>query len=233
MHQVSSFVTLTYADEFYHPSLNYSDYQHFMYRLRRRCGKTRFFMCGEYGETTLRPHFHAILFGRTFPDGVKCGKDIFSSPILSELWPKGFSCFGDVTYQSTAYVAGYSCKVVTGPMARDHYKRVDVTTGEILEVVPEFGHMSLKPGIGYTWFQKYWPEVYKARDGVVMSGGRTVPAPRYYDKLLLELDHDLRESKDFDRYVRSARFVEDCTPGRLATREIVALAGHNLKRRIL
>jgi len=39
-----------------------------MKRLRFHMGPTRFFMCGEYGEENFRPHFHALLFGREFPD---------------------------------------------------------------------------------------------------------------------------------------------------------------------
>lgn len=233
-HEVSSFVTLTYDDShLVSPSLNYSDFQRFMYRLRRKLGPTRFFMCGEYGSLNWRPHFHALLFGRTFTDGVKCGKDIMSSSVLSSLWPFGFASFGNVTYQSAAYVAGYACKKVTGARAVEHYKRVDVATGEILQLRPEFGKMSLKPGIGYDWFRKYWKEVYLARDGVVLHGGRTVPAPRYYDKLLLDLESDLREYKDYERYVRSAKFIDDCTPDRLFSRELCAIANHNLKRRVL
>ena len=39
-------------------------------RLRDRVGygRFRFYACGEYGETTNRPHYHAILFNYDFPD---------------------------------------------------------------------------------------------------------------------------------------------------------------------
>jgi len=224
MHDASSFVTLTYDDKNYEPSLNYKDFQRFMYRLRERFGPTRFFACGEYGETTLRPHFHCLLFGRTFANPEPVGEHIYSSPELNKLWPAGFSSFGSVTYESAAYVAGYACKKISGPRADSHYTRLDLRTGELCRVVPEFGRMSLKPGLGYTWFQKYWKEVYLGRDGVMQRGGKTTPPPRYYDKLLEETDVDLRQWLDFDRYVRSGRFADDCTPDRLAVREKCALA---------
>src|SRR5258708_6987049 len=49
MHDTSCFITLTYDDDHYGgPSLNYVDFQQFMYRLRKRLGPTRFYMCGEY-----------------------------------------------------------------------------------------------------------------------------------------------------------------------------------------
>jgi len=220
----SSFITLTYDDAHCPTSLNYKHFQVFMRGLRRKLGATRFFACGEYGEQTQRPHFHALLFGRTFPDPVLQGTDLFTSQILSKLWPHGFSSFGNCTYQSAAYVAGYSLKKVSGPNADSHYLAIDWRTGELVERTPEFGRMSLKPGIGYTWFQKYWPEVYLARDGCVLKGGKMIPAPRYYDKLLQDLDFDLADSKSFERYTKAAAFADDNTRERLAVRETCAKA---------
>lgn len=231
LHQVNSFVTLTYDQDHFDPSLNYRDFQKFMYRLRTRVGPTRFYMCGEYGEQTQRPHFHALLFGRTFHDGVNCGKDIQSSRTLTSLWPHGFSSFGAVTYQSAAYVARYATKKITGPLADAHYARVDTRTGECVQVTPEFGHMSLRPGIGQGWFQKFWSEVYVPRDGVVRPGGKTIPPPRYYDKLLDELNFQLKEEKDYDRYLKSLEHRHDNTPERLAVREHVAKAALAFKQR--
>jgi hypothetical protein len=69
----NAFVTLTYDDEHLPPggSLNYPDFQRFMKRLRKNSkSPIRFYMGGEYGESTLRPHFHVCLFGYDFPDKV-------------------------------------------------------------------------------------------------------------------------------------------------------------------
>jgi hypothetical protein len=231
MHPVSCFITLTYDDDHYSPSLNYLDFQRFMYRVRSRLGKTRFFMCGEYGDVNLRPHFHALLFGQYFSDGVSCGKSIFSSAVLSSLWPFGFSSFGAVSYQSAAYVAGYCFKKLSGNYVRSTV--VDMRTGELVPRVSEFGHMSLKPGIGYDWFRKFWREVYGVRDGCVLKGGQLVPAPRYYDKLLERLDPDLAESQFYSRYVNAERFLQDTTPARLAVRETCAKAHYDSKQRSL
>lgn len=51
--------------------LNYEDVQVFLKRLRSKSdylnyGKFRFFCCGEYGETTLRPHYHLVLFTNSY-----------------------------------------------------------------------------------------------------------------------------------------------------------------------
>ena len=194
-----------------------------MYRARRALGRVRFFMCGEYGDLNRRPHFHAILFGVTFPDRDPCGTGLFRSKTLEKLWPLGFSSFGNVTYQSAAYVAGYALKKITGPIAETHYQGIDWRSGELVTLTPEFGHMSLKPGIGASWFQKHWQDVYLARDGVVLQGGKKIPAPSYYDTLLSRLDDDLYQSKILERYNNSSAYAADNTPARLATRELAAL----------
>jgi hypothetical protein len=53
-------------------SLDVSHFQKFMKRLRDRIKplKIRFFHCGEYGDLTRRPHYHALIFGYDFPDGI-------------------------------------------------------------------------------------------------------------------------------------------------------------------
>lgn len=202
-----------------------------MWRLRKRLGPTRFFVAGEYGKISRRPHFHAILFGQGFPGGTLVGSDIRAHPILENLWPHGFSSVGAVTYGSAHYVAAYCVKKLATSPDSDAYRYLDPRTGEILPLVPEFCHMSLRPGLGYPWFQKYWADVYQARDGVVQMGGFTVPAPRYYDKLLSTFNSDLHDYKQFERYAKSALFLDDTTPARLAVRETCAYARYNHKER--
>lgn len=227
MHKENCFITLTY-DGLCSPSLNYKDYQRFMYRLRQAIGSVRFFMSGEYGEMGLRPHFHALIFGRSFSNDGKLGENIYRSRVLERLWPHGYSSVGAVSFESAGYVAKYTQKKVSGDLADAHYTRLDERTGELVRVVPEFGRMSLRPGIGYKWFQKYWREVYGPRDGVVRPGGFVVPPPRYYDKLLVELPEDAKgeysERVEFDRFVRSQQFRGECTPDRLFVRELCAVS---------
>lgn len=239
MHLENCFVTLTYkalpshADcdcEVKFPySLCYKDFQRFMYRVRERLGPTRFFMCGEYGERGYRPHFHAVLFGRTFPDEGKVSEHCWRSSLLESLWPHGLSSCGKVTRESAAYVAGYTVSKRDGEIAEKFYERVDPETGEVCSVVPEFGRMSLKPGIGMSWFEKYWKEVYLARDGVCLPGGKVAPAPRFYDRMLERFAPDIYDDVSFRRYLSSDQFAKDCTPERLAVREKCA----KLKERFL
>lgn len=231
MHPMSSFVTLTYESSA-NPSLNYVDFQLFMKRLRKSFpSPVRHFTVGEYGSLS-RPHFHTLLFGCFFGDRKKHAKNLWRSEKLEKLWPHGFSTIGNVTFQSAGYCARYVCEKVTGPIAKEHYQRVNRSTGEIVDVVPEFAHMSLKPGIGYPWFQKYWREVYLARDGVVVNG-KTFPPPRYYDKLLDVTAPDLSCEKEYERYLTSQKFVDDCTPERLLVRENVDKARLKMLKREL
>ena len=114
----------------------------------------------EYGEDFSRPHFHACLFNCFFGDrkripGGASGSPLYRSDTLERLWPYGFSSIGDVTFESAAYVARYVMKKVTGDAAEAHYTTVNVETGEISVRTPEFNKMSLKPGIGAAWFDKF------------------------------------------------------------------------------
>lgn len=239
MHEDNCFITLTYNDECIPPdySLCYKHFQLFMKRLRRRCHRVRFYMCGEYGEARLRPHFHACLFGFRPTDMYpwrqsSSGFPLSRSPFLEELWSKGSVEVGDVSFESAAYVARYVMKKVTGKEAESHYEAVDGETGEVYYREPEFTRMSLKPGIGATWFRKYHAEVFPA-DRVVVRGVECKP-PTYY-KRLVDADSSDRRSDhvDYARYLKSLQFVDDQTPERLADREKVCLAKvFRLKRSI-
>lgn len=248
MHPANSFLTLTYSDEHVPStmSLDYRDFQLFMKRLRKRFGSVRFYMCGEYGEQFLRPHFHACLFGLDFPDKVwhhrvPSGFDIYTSKELQALWPFGFSSIGDVTFESAAYVARYVTKKVTGARAAAHYSYVDLSTGELVQRTPEFTRMSLKAprdslpntpgGIGGPWIKRYTSDVYTT-DKVIVRGVECKP-PRYYDNFLKSTDPFASEYLEFLRYSKVKECAEHNTPGRLAAREQVAAARLNLKKRSL
>lgn len=236
MHDASCFITLTYADSNLpeYGSLRYRDFQLFMKRLRFKVGNVRFFMCGEYGETFLRPHFHACLFGIGFYDRYfwrvsPSGCDLFRSPLLDSLWDLGTAEIGELTFESAAYVARYCMKKVTGTEAEAHYEKLDCITGEVVSVIPEFARMSLKPGIGASWISKYMSDVYPF-DEVVCNGMKCKP-PRYYD-LMLERDAPLTVGVIKSARAAKARlFQADCTPERLLVREKVTKARLSFKKR--
>ncbi|WNK12759.1 MAG: replication initiator protein [Microvirus sp.] len=232
----SLFVTLTYDDEHVPRSLRYADFQLFMKRLRKQVGAVRFYMAGEYGSRLWRPHFHALLFGCSFSDGELIseggGNKLYVSATLSRIWGKGFVSFGEVTYDSARYVAGYCMKKVTGEPAKAHYTRLDEKTGELFEIEPEFSRMSLRPGIGAKWFDQYYRDVYgDGRDAVIRKGGSKMKPPKFYDKLLRQKDGFLADHIEGLRGVRTPEQVAEMEESRLAVREKVRVAGLTFNKR--
>lgn len=236
----NSFVTLTYDDSNLPVggTLKYDDFQRFMKRLRKRVkSPVRFYMGGEYGEQLMRPHYHACLFGYDFPDRVyyrrtSSGEKIYTSKLLESLWPYGLSSIGDVTFQSAAYIARYCVQKVTGDLAESHY-RVITDDGEVIDRVPEFNHMSLKPGIGSRWLAKFQTDVYP-RDYVVINGVKTKP-PKYYD-VLFERENpgvfsELVAQRELDGYVQ--QLAGEHSNARLAVKEQIQVARVSMLKRSL
>ncbi len=192
-------------------------------------------MCGEYGETFTRPHFHACLFGIDMEDKkpvstLASKSKIFESERLTKIWGKGHASVGAVTFESAAYIARYVMKKITGDLAKEHYTYID-EHGEIHERTPEFNRMSLKPGIGKTWFEKYKKDVYPSDE--IITKGRSSKPPRYYDKIHAEDSPLEHEEIQYQRYLDSLTRKEDNTRERLAVREVVHQARiQSLKRSI-
>ena len=231
MHRDNCFVTLTY-DEAHYPqygSLCYRDFQLFAKRLRAKVGPFRFFMCGEYGDELDRPHYHALFFGLDFSDKYKCNSirssfAVYRSETLESCWTHGFSSIGDVSYASARYCAAYTTKKVTGDLADSYYSRVVSDTGEIVRLEPEFAHMSLRPGIGLPWLERYWKDLYTKGHNAVIVNGEKKRIPRYFDRKMDEIVPLLMDEVEFERYNESLKYSGDNTPDRLAVREQVELA---------
>lgn len=222
MHTENCFITLTYADEFLpaYGSLDRQAFPKFMKRLRKRVGKVRYFHCGEYGERSGRPHYHACLFGVGFSDRYhwanRGGYPAFRSATLESAWPFGQAEIGSLTFESAAYVARYVTKKVTGKNAQEFYEVVDPVTGELVQLEPEYATMSRRPGIGAAWYEKYGKQTYR-HDEVVMRGHPMKP-PRYYDVQLERDDPEKAQAVFKDRQRR--RCAEDETDERLYVREM-------------
>ena len=133
-------------------TLDKRDVQLFMKRLRRSFDgrEIRFYLAGEYGSQTHRPHYHAILFGLSlsdFPDIQPVSKNTFgqflySSEMMYDIWKLGNVALADVSWQTCAYVARYCVKKLGDDVSRETY--------DSFGVQPEFSLMSRKPGLaGY------------------------------------------------------------------------------------
>lgn len=233
------FITLTYDDQHLpaNMSLRSKDLQDFWKRLRKAVfaenglvrrvpeyevvnGKrtlvngVRYFACGEYGDRSQRPHYHAICFNLEIPDLIPYkrsfdGSQLWLSNWLSALWGHGHVVIGAVTFETCAYVARYVTKKIYGLAAPEHYGDRE----------PEFCRSSNRPGIGFGWFEQYCEEI--PRLGSVLVNGVENRVPRYYLKKLEERDHEayLTYKKKRDIIAKRKKDSPDKTQERLAKRE--------------
>jgi hypothetical protein len=164
LHFKNSFITLTYDDDHLPDDglIVKKDLQDFFKRLRKSLPhKIRYIACGEYGDTTRRPHYHAIIFGENFRDDkIAISDSLYTSPSLSDVWGKGLVSIAPVTMSSICYVCGYVNKKIG-----------DADT---------FSLASRRPGIGHDWLKKFSDDL--VRTGSVTIEGREYPVPsRYLD----------------------------------------------------
>lgn len=137
----NSFVTLTYAVD--PVTLVPLHHRQFMDALRKKLAplRIRFYMVGEYGEKSERPHFHYVLFGypscRASTERSRKFRCCSSCDLLEDVWGKGFIKNLPLEMGSARYVARYVIKKMT--------RTDDPRLGNRW---PEFSRMSLKPGIG-------------------------------------------------------------------------------------
>ena len=245
LHKHNQFVTLTYSPEHMpeNAGLKHSDVQKFMKRLRKGLKqKIRYFMCGEYGNIcvkhggwidepvdnkpqckvcrTGRPHYHLVMFNLHLPDRylwyVRDGYRYYRSPTIEKYWHLGSSEVSDVSFQSAGYVARYSLKKQTGKRKKQTYGIIKdgVITEE--QIPQPYTRMSLRPGIGYDWYQKYKSDLFP-HDYAVTPDGRQMAVPTYYRNLLKEEDPELAEQLREAR-LEKAKANPDNTEARLEAR---------------
>lgn len=197
------FVTLTYDNdhvpimededtgELIGFTLDKRDAQLFMKNLRRDydgkdghpLAKIRYYLSGEYGDTTERPHMHAIIFGLClddFPLKVPRGKNelgqqFFEVPELRAAWPNGFVLVSDVTWETCAYVSRYVMKKALKDGLSAYERGLE----------KEFVLMSRRPGIGREYLEQH-PDCLDQQSINISTpkGGRKLSIPKYYLKQL-------------------------------------------------
>jgi hypothetical protein len=223
LHSDSAFVTLTYADDTMPAdmSLQPAHLRDFLKRLRShtdyhtrkqlsslKLGKAviedevvkrriRFFACGEYGDESARPHYHAVLFG--FKTCLRGGSVYFAGStkccsqcdLIRGLWGFGNVWLGNLTGASAAYTVGYIVK----NMMHRHDPRLKGRE-------PEFSRKSLKPGLGFgalsevtETYLKYGLDFGEAPTRLV-HGGKPKPLGRYLRTKLAEMLGMERSSLD-------------------------------------
>jgi len=183
MYPKNCFITLTYDNEnILNSRLNYRDFQLFVKRLREDIRnsalsesekKIGVFVAGEYGDKTKRPHWHAIIFNWEPSDKKPKykndrGDQVYSSELLTNLWGKGITELGSVTFESAGYCARYAAKKLTHGKDGEH------------DFNP-ISKRSSKHAIGKKWIEKYWKDVF-SHGYIVLRNGKTCGIPRYYEK---------------------------------------------------
>lgn len=141
-HDENCFVTLTYSPENL-PGAGNLEPGHVSLWLKRLRWvlspvRIRYFLAGEYGDETFRPHYHLSLFGVS-------GDTVVTSPsgpdsvanLIARTWAKGNVHVAEFNELTAQYIAGY----VTKKMNQKDDPRLQGR-------VPEFARMSRRPGIG-------------------------------------------------------------------------------------
>lgn len=259
-HDSAYFVTLTYDEDhapvhwysdpatgeaFSSLSLEPRDVELFLKRLRKKFkdDKIRYYIAGEYGETTFRPHYHAIIFGLHLSDLVPYkrstqGFQYFTSESLTRVWsvkeskgsyaPLGYAVVAPVTWETCAYTARYVTKKLTGPQA-EFYK--------LHNLEPEFARMSRgrkeNGGIGKQWYLDH--PGCAAEDYLFLKtdkGGRKFRPPKYFRSLFeLEDPEMAAELKERRRRLAEAAQAAELRGTNLTYLEYLAVKESNLKAR--
>ncbi|WNK13646.1 MAG: replication initiator protein [Microvirus sp.] len=232
-HERNGFLTLTLDDK-HMPKDGGLDYREhmtpFWKRLRKRLGEKKIshYSVGEYGELTMRPHYHAVIFGEDFSEGRKWIRSgdmpLWTNRLLEESWGMGRVAVGQVNFETAMYTAGYVTKKLTG---NDGYVHLDDETGEITWLEQPRAHCSVRPGIGIRWIQDNGHYTY-AHDHVIVNGKKQKP-PKYYDKWL---EKRSKIAIQMVKEVRQQR-AKELSPNELHARAKVAHARIRMKAKKL
>lgn len=170
------FLTLTYDNESIPISeggysLARRDFQLFMKRLRKHANqkqKIKYYACGEYGDKTERPHYHAIVFNLPRP----------FEKYIQKAWKLGHIHVGTVTEASIFYTTKYALK---GLRRKKPFEYDD------LGREPQFQLMS--NGLGEVYAKEIIRD-YLITNGtklLTVEGGAKKKLPRYYiDKMFTD-----------------------------------------------
>jgi len=223
-HETTAFTTLTYDEKHLPVTLQKRHIQLFYKRLRinlRRSDTTpaiRHFSSGEYGERTLRPHYHAIIFGLS-PK---------AQEIIERSWGMGLTHTVEANNNTIAYVAGYTTKKI-GYRQRKAIEQLDPATGELYYWQPPFIQMSRRPGIGASA-----REYHHSWRLFALDRGVKTPVPRYLHEAWKQKATNEQKEKLLDeKYAISLR--RDTSAERLAAAEAIAQAQwaiSNLNRKL-
>lgn len=168
-HDGNHFLTLTYDEEKCPIGLSKRHMQLMWKRTRKAFGAgIKHLTCGEYGDRTQRPHYHAAVLGLAVNDLKKWDSENHTSETLTKLWGNGIVTVSELTEARVQYVAGYVLK-------KAGYRRQTYCDEDGVELESPFRLMS--KGLGKRWIDQYQNDL---RLGYLQHNGAKYSIPRYY-----------------------------------------------------
>nr|QJB20520.1 MAG: replication initiator protein [Microvirus sp.] len=161
------FLTLTYSEDFVPPDGVCKEHLQLYFKKLRRYVDFRYYLVSEYGPTTFRPHYHALIFFTDFDSSY-----IKNCEEITHKWQYGFVKIDVINTNRINYVAKY------------HVTKGFVPDGQN----SNFCLMSRRPAIGACYLN---PKNIEYHDNgglgnftVVNNSRYKQPLPRYYrDKI--------------------------------------------------
>jgi len=174
LYDQNCFLTLTYDETKagYHNDFDYTDIQRFKKRLRQHARRVlgrriEVFNVHEYGKNG-KKHWHLIVFNWDAVDKVlyttSGGHPLYTSSVLTKLWPFGYHTIGDVSEGSAMYQAQY--------MEKDFQNNNQTSKRR--------SH-SKHSGLGRPYFLKHFRQLLRL--GYIPFGGGKIGLPRYFEKI--------------------------------------------------
>lgn len=225
-HDSAYFITLTYNELMMHRvprvndmtgevvydrgTLDKRDIQLFMKRLRkaRPDDNIRYYICGEYGPQTDRPHYHGIIYGLHMNDWIlePCGKSetgnqYYTCSALESIWRNGFISIEPANEYTCKYVTNY----VTKKLGADNAEERRAKGQE-----PQFALQSRRPGIGRQFYEERGEELMQT-DVIYIptaNGSVSLTPPRYFRKLYRD-DQPEKAERLAERHLKALEDNDD------------------------
>ena len=173
----SWFVTLTYENAplvfnvesgLWEQTLDPTHYVFWLKRWRKRFGPVRFFLVGEYGDKTQRPHYHAIIFNQS--------RHAIEEMVVST-WQLGHVSVKPMAGAMAKYVSQYCLKKMT----KRHW--------DIGARYPEFSRKSTRPPLGNLGVKQISATLFTRRGAAMLAAKGDVPGSFRIDGATYPLGH--------------------------------------------
>lgn len=139
--------------------------------------KMKYYLVGEYGTKTLRPHYHAIIFDLPLE----------AEYVVSKAWQKGFTMTVPCTPATIHYVTKY--------VINRHENG-----GELEGLAKPFTLISSRPAIGHNYIQQSGWYHKRNLNQVGVINGTKLKLPRYYRDKIFNYDEKEKLAEQSRQY---------------------------------